>query len=54
MPGNWNGATRATKPGIVENFESRVWRWYLKNSVSGGTVDKYFDYGNDAPNPYPF
>ncbi|WP_200212569.1 hypothetical protein [Micromonospora coerulea] len=54
VPGNWNGATAATEPGIVENFESRVWRWYLKNSVSGGTADEYFDYGNDAPYPYPF
>ncbi len=54
VPGNWNGATAATEPGIVENFESRVWRWYLKNSVSGGTADEYFDYGNDAPYPYTF
>jgi hypothetical protein len=53
VPGNWNGTTLATEPGIVANFESRVWRWYLKNSVSGGIADEYFDYGDDAALPVP-
>ncbi|MEE6263151.1 hypothetical protein [Plantactinospora sonchi] len=54
IPGNWNGTTTATEPGIIQNFENRVWRWHLKNTVTGGVADKYFDYGNDAPYPYPF
>ncbi|MFC6018217.1 hypothetical protein ACFP2T_18655 [Plantactinospora solaniradicis] len=54
VPGNWNGATPATEPGIVQNFENRVRRWHLKHSVSGGVADEYFDYGDDAPYPYPF
>ncbi|GAB3981235.1 hypothetical protein V1634_28775 [Plantactinospora veratri] len=54
VPGNWNATTPATEPAIVQNFENRVWRWHLKDSVSGGVADRYFDYGDDAPYPYPF
>ncbi|KAB1916109.1 hypothetical protein [Micromonospora sp. AMSO31t] len=54
VPGDWNGATAATEPGIVANYDERMWRWYLKDTVSGGVDDNYFDYGNDAPYPYTF
>ncbi|GAB3981228.1 hypothetical protein [Plantactinospora veratri] len=51
MPADWDGNGTVT-PGITENFENRVRRWYVKHTLAGGVGDAYFDYGDDAP--YPF